>query len=193
MDTGITLKGKLKRLFDEDKNERINIDWNDQEAKELMRQHDWERRKKVQGLISNGLLKEADGEIYYQLSLILQHGETPEDYWQAHEYAKKAFESGVVGSGRMVANTLDRYLKHIGEPQKYGTQSRWNEEQQRYIQYPVSLDTTDEERFALGLPSLEVLKEEIMESTKFRTEQKKRKIPPQERIKEWSKKRKKND
>jgi hypothetical protein len=182
------LKKELKKIFDEDQKERLNIDWNDQEAKKLMRKHDRKRKKKVQDLISNGLLKDADGEMYYQLSLIFQHGETPEDYWQAHEYAKKSFEAGVVGSGRMVANTLDRYLKHIGKPQKYGTQSRWNEEKQCYVQHPVDSNTTDEERIALGLPSLEGLKEEIDESTRVRREMKKRKVPPAERIREWGKK-----
>ena len=183
------LKPVLKKLFDEDREERLNIDWNDLKAKKVMLQHDSERGKKVLDLIDNGLLQEANGEVYYQLSLIFQHGETPEDYWQAYEFAQKAFEAGIVGAGRMVANTLDRYLVHVGKPQKYGTQSRWNEEKQEYIQYPVEPETTDEERFNLGLPPLEGLKEEIEDSTKFRLEQQRRKVPSSERIKEWKNKR----
>ena len=78
------------------------------------------RREIVRRLIRAGGLVTA--EDYVNGALLLQHGDTPEDFLLAHVLATIAGFKGS-GTGRWLsAAALDRYLLNVGQPQAFGIQ-----------------------------------------------------------------------
>jgi hypothetical protein len=143
---------ELTGLFEADQADRRNT----QGALQLkpdgdVDKRDLERRDQVNRLRQEGKL--VHSQDYHHASLILQHGTTSDDYKQANELAKKAVELGDDSARWLYAATLDRYLVSLGQPQKYGTQFRLNEEKIPELM-PVSSETTDEERAEWHVPPL---------------------------------------
>ncbi|HWI60569.1 MAG TPA: hypothetical protein VNT75_01885 [Symbiobacteriaceae bacterium] len=136
---------ELREIFEADQKDRANKGLHADYV-----ERDRARRRRVQELAAAGEL--TTGEEYAMAAIVCQHGDTPDDYWQAHLLAQKAVELGETGISWLVAAGLDRHLVRQGKPARYGTQTV----RMAGIYRVPRLDpaTTDEERAALGIPPL---------------------------------------
>ena len=143
---------ELQTLYEEDQADRATFfEQSDTEQLQQVLQRDRARRQRAAELMGSEALQ--DPEDYFHAAMIFQHGETLDDYWQAHELARKGSELGHPNCLWLTAAAYDRWLANQGKPQKYGTQyiSRDNEP---YRLWDVDPATTDEERAAWNVPSL---------------------------------------
>jgi hypothetical protein len=142
---------ELQALFEQDQADRRAFEQLDHEQIQQMLQRDRVRRQRVEELIgSEGLQVPED---YFHAAMVFQHGETLEDYWQAHELAGRGAELGHPGCRWLSAAAYDRWLMNQGKPQKYGTQYTTRDDGP-YRLWDVDPNTTDEERAAWNVPSL---------------------------------------
>lgn len=79
------------------------------------------RREMVRRLIRAGGLVTAKD--YVNGALLLQHGDTPEDFLLAHVLATIAGFKGSRTGRWLSAAALDRYLLNVGQPQVFGIQA----------------------------------------------------------------------
>lgn len=79
------------------------------------------RRELVRRLIRTGGLVTADD--YVNGALLLQHGDSPEDFLLAHVLATIAGFKGSRTGRFLSAASLDRYLLNVGQPQAFGIQA----------------------------------------------------------------------
>ena len=126
---------------------------------EKVREKDTLRRIEVLELIQNGEVHSGRNLVY--AAFIFQHGDCPEHYLFANRLAQIAMDAGNTDAKWIFAASFDRYLKSIGEPQKYGTQYAWIEGEYRL--YPVDPTTTDEERAKYNVPALDTAIAQIPE------------------------------
>ena len=141
---------ELARLMDEDQADRtppkgMEIDWKN------VAPRDAARLKRVKELYAQNQLH--TGNDFFNAALILQHGNTPEDYLLAHELAVVAI-SKKPGLNSLAAVTEDRFLMTIGRPQRFATQYRTEGPNQPYRLYKVDPAVTDELRRLMMVPSL---------------------------------------
>ena len=129
-------------------------------------QRDRTRRQRVRHLLQAGMIQEP--EDYFHASMVFQHGETVDDYWQAHILAKEAAKTSLSGARWLVAATYDRWLMCQGKPQKYGTQYRLDKDGNRKL-WMVDPTTTDAERATWGVPPLTTLHERENPSSLMRS------------------------
>ena len=108
---------ELCRLADEDQKDRSgeSIDW----ARTQPR--DAQRRQTVLALLRAASPK-TPGD-YFHAALVMQHGETWEDYAAAHLLSTRALQLAPADSNvqRMVAATWDRMMHSLGKKQWFGT------------------------------------------------------------------------
>jgi hypothetical protein len=142
---------ELQALFEQDQADRRAFDQLGQEQIQQMHQRDRTRRHRVEELIRSEALQAP--EDFFHAAMVFQHGETLEDYWQAHELAGRGAELGHPDCRWLSAAAYDRWLMKPGKPQKYGTQytARNNE---AYRLWDVDPTTADEERAAWNVPPL---------------------------------------
>jgi hypothetical protein len=141
---------ELQTLFEEDQADRNTFfEQLGHEQLQQVLQRDRARRQRVEELVGSEALQTS--EDYFHAAMIFQHGETLDDFWQAHELAKRGSELGHPNCRWLIAAACDRWLMNQGKPQKYGTQytSRDNEP---YRLWDVDPTTTDEERAAWNVP-----------------------------------------
>jgi hypothetical protein len=81
---------------------------------------DLSRRKRVGEILAEGCFKTPDD--YKAASMIYQHGDVPDHYFQAFIWAKRAVELDEKRPKNLVALTIDRYLVSIGKKQLFGSQ-----------------------------------------------------------------------
>lgn len=144
----------LKKLYDEDVAEKWGVNWNtitDKERKKID-VNDRKRRNKVLELCEKNEIK--NGLDYHHAALVMQHGETVDDFKLAHDFAAKALKLGDDSAKWLFAATLDRYLLASGKAQKYGTQFKENEKGEWELALPIDQKTTDEERAEFNVPPL---------------------------------------
>jgi hypothetical protein len=107
---------ELCRLAEEDQKDReAPIDW----ARTTPR--DAQRRETVLALLRTSTLK-TPGD-YFHAALVMQHGETWEDFATAHLLATRALQLAPAdpNAQRMVAATWDRMMHKMGHKQWFGT------------------------------------------------------------------------
>jgi hypothetical protein len=138
--------GELRALFEGDQADRRGGVL----ADELM-ERDARRRGRVDELLTEGRAR--TGNDLFAAAMVFQHGVTRDSYLRAHELAKQAVELGCERAKWLVAASLDRWLMHGDQPQRFGTQYR--PEEGRWVLWPVDPSTTDEERAALNVAPLE--------------------------------------
>jgi hypothetical protein len=140
---------ELRRLRDEDQADRAttSIDW------AVVGPRDRTRLARVKELYLAGGMQTAND--YYNGALILQHGETPEDFLLAHEFCVAAMMLGKNdrASASLAAAAEDRFLMNIGRPQRFGTQFR-SEGAGPMRLYSVGDGVTDHLRRVMAVPSL---------------------------------------
>jgi hypothetical protein len=146
-----TMNKELHSLYEQDQADRHDFEQLDHEQHQQILQRDRQRRQRVEEIIESVGLEAP--EDYFHAAMVFQHGETLDDYWRAHELAKKGAELGHPTSRWLAAAAYDRWLMNQGKPQKYGTQytSRGDEP---YRLWDVDPTTTDEERAAWNVPPL---------------------------------------
>ena len=110
---------ELKQLVLADQKDRISVDMSKTDGSKMAKE-DLARRKRVGEIFSEDCLKSA--EDYLAAALIYQHGNTPDNYYQAYIWSMKAAELGNKNAKAMVALTIDRYLVSIGHKQLFGSQ-----------------------------------------------------------------------
>ncbi|RSN09356.1 hypothetical protein DMB42_18815 [Nonomuraea sp. WAC 01424] len=101
--------------------------------------------------------KFAAGEVrspgdYYHLAMVMQHGGLAEHYHLAFELSRRAADAGCRPARRSAAAALDRWLLHMGLPQRYGTQ--YVDTGGHWSLYRVDPVTTDAERAVWDVPPL---------------------------------------
>jgi hypothetical protein len=142
---------ELARLYKEDQADRTPapgkvIDWS------VVLPRDRARLARVKELYTDGKLQ--TGPDYYRSAMVLQHGETPEDYLLAHELCVVAISRGDGRSKWLAAASEDRFLMNIGRPQRFGTQYNAEGPNAPYRLYKTDSGVTDQLRRAFDAPSL---------------------------------------
>ncbi len=92
-----------------------------QSTLETMSKNDLVRRKRVGEIFDEGCLKSAAD--YEAAFIVYQHGNTPDQYFQAFLWSKQALALGDTQVKGEVAMAVDRYLVSIGHKQLFGTQA----------------------------------------------------------------------
>jgi hypothetical protein len=144
---------ELARMYEEDQSDRTpvagkQIDWM------VVGPRDDAREARVKEMCAGNLLK--TGSDHLRAAMVLQHADEPEDYLLAHELCVIAIFKGV-DARWLAAASEDRFLRSIGRPQRFGTQSS------KIGDSPWSLgeidpSVSDAHRAAMAVPSLEAAK-----------------------------------
>jgi len=138
----------LEKLYLEDKKDRkleCDKDFNSTEVDK----RDGNRLRQVYKLIKSSKIDVSEIWNCHYLALLLQHGNSSDDFKLAHKYAKKAVNMGSNVTKWLYAATLDRYLLSIGEKQKFGTQFDLSGDEPKLAPYDDSI--TDLERADYGV------------------------------------------
>ena len=85
-----------------------------------MNKNDLKRRIQVSELFAEGCFKSAAD--YYNAAMIFQHGDAPDQYYQAFIWAKRSAELGNFAGKHMSFLAVDRYLVSVGKKQLFGSQ-----------------------------------------------------------------------
>jgi hypothetical protein len=143
-------------LFQEDQGDRQDASsrWHDKEWNQRLKVRDRLRRWRLEELRAAGALQ--TGPDYYHAAMILQHGDGPDDFWQAHEWCMKAVALGCEEARWLAAASYDRWLMSQGKPQKYGTNFLpvYLPTGAQWTLWDVDPRTTDEERAQWNVPTL---------------------------------------
>lgn len=112
---------ELKELVDADQTERVDFEFKTEEERATLFNNDLVRRKRVGEILGEGCFKTA--EDYAAASLIYQHGDSSDHYFQAFIWALRAVQLGYTQQKPLVAMTIDRYLISLGKKQLFGSQA----------------------------------------------------------------------
>jgi len=162
---------QLRAIVKADQAERENA-WKPEELKpEIMQglmQRDAERRAKVQIELAAGRVRTSSD--FFNAALVMQHGPGLEDIRMAHALATiaAALDPASRDAKWLKAASWDRMMSFQKKPQWYGTQYV-RDADGKWILYVVDeTAVTDEDRAALGAPSLAEAKKrvEMMNSAK---------------------------
>lgn len=171
------MHSELQELFRADRDERANHPVYGTPEYRLLRERDAERRRRLEGIVACGGLKEP--EDYYQAAWIFNHGERVEEIWQAHILAQRASEFGLRRARWLAAATYDRWLMYQGQPQKYGTQIV--PDGTRHRVWDVDPATSDAERAEWDVPPLAEMNRRAAELTRHEP------MPPMDTAPQWLK------
>ena len=115
---------ELKEMVGADQNERENFENMSEEEKFNLSKNDLKRRKRVGEIFGEGCFKTP--EDYLSASLIYQHGDVLDHYFQAFVWANRALQLGDDTAKYLLALTIDRYLVSVGKKQLFGSQAYWS-------------------------------------------------------------------
>lgn len=111
---------ELKELYASDQKDQNDESWNEGNGDEFSRRQK-ERRDRVMEIIAAGML--ADLADWGCAAMLLQHGESADDYLLAHILSMPCGIADQTGGRFMSAATLDRFLQNVGRAQIFTTQS----------------------------------------------------------------------
>lgn len=143
----IQIQTQIKRLFEEDQNDRIQLRKEKHSFKnfwKILKKNDEKRRIAIAKILSNKKNK-LRGIDYFRIGVVFQHGGTAQTTAQAKQFAQKGIALGHDKSKWLYAAATDRLLLMQNKKQKFGTQYQKNAEGQWKLM-PVSPSTTDAER-----------------------------------------------
>ena len=109
-------------------------------------------------------LAQATGAEALQAGILLADSGAVTDLPHAAALGRIAHEAGIDGAGALYATCTDKLALYSGQPQPYGTVMV--EHQGDVVQPPVDPTTSDEERLALGLQPLRLLRQKAEEATR---------------------------
>jgi hypothetical protein len=157
------MNAELLALFQADRKERIDQPRHGTPAYNAMRTRDHQRRQRAAAIIAEGGATTADD--FYHAALLFQHGDTPDDAWQAHTLALEAMKLDHPKARWLVAAAYDRWCMYQGKPQKYGT--NYVTDGVRHRLWDVDPATTDSERAAWDVPPLAEQRRKAEEATRI--------------------------
>ena len=157
------MNAELHALFQADREERIDQPRNGTPEYKAMRTRDHQRRVRAVAIIAEGGVTTADD--HYHAALLFQHGDTPNDAWQAHTLALQAMTLGHPKARWLAAAAYDRHLMYQGKPQKYGTS--YVTDGVRHRLWDVDPATTDTERASWDVPPLAEQRRKAEEATRI--------------------------
>ena len=158
----------VEQFFKGDDSELLEIFRADQEDRQPKKSksdpsrgiRDREHRARVRKLREEGRIR--TGEDHFRAAVVLLHGRESQDYEEALEIARRGseLEPEQTNLRALCGLIQDRLLLSRGEPQWYGTQRELKDG--RVVLCPLDPDAvTDEERRAMGLPTLEERYQEL--------------------------------
>jgi hypothetical protein len=159
------MNNELDSLYKADKRERIDQPKANTAEYKAMRARDLERRVRVMEMSAADELHTA--EDYYHAAHILNHGDTPDDAKNAHQFALRSSELGYRPARWLAAASYDRWQLYQGRPQKYGTNYVFDGQKDRL--WEVDPNTTDEERAEWDVPPLAEQLRKAEEANKHKT------------------------
>ncbi len=109
---------ELERLFKEDQSDPRPLGTPEQAAQTMARAAE-RRRRAAAILAADGAKTAAD---YYNVALLYQHSEVPDDLLMAHVLSTIAGYKGDYRGRWLSAASLDKYLHRTSQPQIFGTQ-----------------------------------------------------------------------
>jgi len=109
---------ELERLFKEDQSDSRPLGTPEQAAQTMARAT--ERRRQAAAILAAGGAKTA--EDYYNVALLYQHSEAPDDLLMAHVLSTIAGYKGDYRGRWLSAASLDKYLHRTDQLQVFGTQ-----------------------------------------------------------------------
>lgn len=115
------VRRELRELYESDQKDQNDPAWTEANEAEFGRRQT-ERRNRVMEIIEGGLLG-GDLEGWGHAAMLLQHGDSADDYLLAHVLAVRCGFVDQAGGRFLSAATLDRFLQTIGRPQIFTTQS----------------------------------------------------------------------
>ena len=143
----------LQAIKDADQADRtsglLSRDWR------LLVKRDMERQGQVRQLLAK--TPNLDGVDYFNAALVMQHGQSVDDYRLANALATIAAQIDPENANAkwLVAATWDRLLESMQQPQWYGTQFVKNAEG-RVVLYPIADGViSDADRRTMHVPSLQ--------------------------------------
>lgn len=149
---------KLIQMAQEDQLARTSALTQAERAKAF--QADATRLAAVKEMIAQNQL--ATGLDYFNAALIMQHGQTSDDYLLAHTLAVIGISKGNRNCIWLSAATLDRYLFSMKQPQIYGTQSHRIDPAKPFTMEPYADQlVTDGLRKELDVPAEAVQKQRL--------------------------------
>jgi hypothetical protein len=154
---------EIRQMCEDDVHEHAQGYHQGTPAYAAMRERDQQRRQRVRELIASGALQVAAD--YFHAARIFQHGDVPEDAWQAYEFALQAANLGETRARWLAAAAYDRWLMYSGKPQKYGTQ--YVTDGKRHRLWDVNPATTDTERAEWDVPPLAEQSRKAEEATRI--------------------------
>jgi hypothetical protein len=167
---------ELQALFEQDRVDRsVFFEQLEHEQLQQVLQRDRARRQRVEELMGSEALQAP--EDYFHAAMVFQHGETLDNYWRAHELAKRGAELGHPNCRWLAAAAYDRWLMNQGKPQKYGTQYTANEDEP-YRLWDVDPTTTDDERATWDVPPLAEALRQAEEHTRRKEELREKGVLP---------------
>jgi len=122
------------------------------------------RADKVAKLIHEGKVESAAD--HFHAALVLVQCTRENGLAVAHEQALAAAELGESRGFRVAAEAVDKLMVKRGMLQRYGTQFVWEPVLRAWRLYPLDPRTTDAERQAMGVPTLEGIKRQEAELNK---------------------------
>ncbi len=168
---------ELQAFYEQDQADRsVFFEQLDHEQLQQVLQRDRARRQRVEELVRSEALQAR--EDYFHAAMVFQHGETLDDFWRAHEMAKRGAELGHPNCHWLMAAAYDRWLMNQGKPQKYGTQYT-SRDDEPYRLWDVDPTTTDEERAAWNVPPLAEALRQAEELSREKEERRKQGLLPQ--------------
>jgi len=164
-------KSLLEIMFEQDQNDLAK--YHSDLKNKVFFEKQQARRWKVFELLVDGKITTKEDKFF--AALILQHTPKRDDAIETDSFSSEnhilsyylnvsAHKENEPDSGWYAAAAMDRYLRSIGQLQKYGT--FWSEDPTTglYIEVePTSVETTDRERESLDIPKLKDMPKKIRE------------------------------
>jgi hypothetical protein len=151
---GHELKKLLRTLYEQDRREHADVPPVGSGGYRALRSRDAGRRAEAREAIGwlrgNGAVAAED---LYHAAWLFNHGDTPAEARQAHEWAREAAELGSARARWLAAAAYDRWMMYEGRPQRYGTQIV--PDGRGYRLWDLDPTTTDEMRAEWNVPPLQ--------------------------------------
>ncbi|MEZ5975488.1 MAG: hypothetical protein R3E96_11790 [Planctomycetota bacterium] len=116
-----------------------------------------------------GVLHSGEDKLWAAAALV--NAESPTRIERAHDLALQSVSAGEVRANPVLAQAIDKLDLQAGRPQTYGTQFVYHDPPGIWDLYRLNPITTDEQRIAMGVPTLAELDQALMRLNEKRQEE----------------------
>lgn len=135
---------ELQSLVNADQAERLDFAKKSLKERLKIGKRDEQRRERVAEIFAEGCFKTPLD--FAAAALVFQHGDTPDHFFQAFIWAKRAVELGDPRHKDLMAIAVDRYLVNTGRKQLFGSQASRLDDQACFCVNSVELSFPEERR-----------------------------------------------